>query len=219
MIKLVSNILENNITGCTWLEKWGGLVQPVSKYDEVADVNGQKVSFEKVFPVNACMDASCFSKGKHNPLIPSSSVKSLAYLEQEGSLSLKLQSAKDNQKVWSGSIRLIVFLNYQKLGIETCDIDYLFVNEITDKIKKPINCKSQFLEENAAFLQVKNIKELPKNKSLFQQYSYSDEMTNLLLYPYSYFGLSINFELTINKKCFPAVSDIVPCEEIKCIKV
>jgi hypothetical protein len=216
MIEIVSNLIFPKISGCTWLENWGGHVTKVSKFDETSNVDGRSVGITTTFPVNCGMDGSCFNKGRTNPLIPNSNQKSLLYIEDDGALTHSFQSRKGNISIWTGSIRIIGFLNYLKLGIEDCNQDYLFIEDIISKISK----KSKFKNESNYSLEIKSIRELPKNaNSIFGRYSFSQKMTNLLLYPYSYFALQLQIELTINNACTPSIEDVVMCEEIKCAKL
>lgn len=209
MIKLAEELLAPIITGCIFVENYQGLVYPVSKYDELA--NG--LTKETIFPTSCGMDQlTCFAIGKHNPVIPNSSEKSLFYFEDVNGVTFTgNEGGKGAISNYTGKIRLVAFLNYQKMGIEDCNIDYKIIHELIKKLTKS-PCISP---DSKSQISVTSVVEVPKSASnIFGKYSYYKQMTNLLLYPHSYFALDINFQLKVS-----CIDDFELGEEINCIKV
>lgn len=198
MLNLVSQLIEPILTKCCFVEHYRGLVMPISKFE---CIEGTQIEVEKVFPISTCSSPiDCF--GSNNDAVPNSNYKSLFYIETNGSINSSTKGAKKSQTEYVGTFRLVGFLNYKLLGVEKdeCNVDHLIINELIQKFdsKKDLNNDEKY------FLEITSSRIVEKNaRNIFGKYSYADELTNMFLYPYSFFAIDFGFKLSINNKCLP----------------
>lgn len=200
MLNLISKLIEPTLSACCFVEHYRGLVMPISKFE---CIQGTEIEIEKVFPISTCANPiDCFGQG--NDAVPNSSYKSLFYIESNGSVNATVQGAKKSQSVYSGSFRLVAFLNYQLLGItsDECNVDYQIINELIQKFE---SSKSFGDEDGKYMLNITQSRIVEKSaRNIFGKYSYAEDLTNMFLYPHSFFAIDFNFNLTINNKCCPS---------------
>lgn len=209
MINLIATELKTKILELGLTERFGGLVQPVTQ-----DVNGDSFTF----PISCDVSGKeCFETGKYADLVPNSSYKSVLYFEQIGDVGRpEITGAKRNTIKWSATLRLVGWLNLDKLGETDCAVTDQVVYTIIDKVTEG---NGVYDISNAAFTNAKMTVRLDrvvkKSPDIFRAYSYSEFVGNLV-YPFDYFAVDFAVNLYVNKACLTAY---VPSTPIDCVEV
>lgn len=195
MINLFLKPIEECLKECEWLEVWGGLIRVFDH--PILNENGS-IKETLTYPVVCNADLNqCENQDPQVCLIPSDEWRSMAYLEL-------IRFAKDrNNKTkhesWSGSVRLVVWLNLAKLGINSCDQTCLFTASI---IKKLNSKKSNYDLGFPAHVKIKVEREENNKRNIFSAYS-PKLYRNWMLYPCDYFALDISIQALFDPKCLP----------------
>ena len=215
---LIDTLLKTDIEALNFVERYGGVTKPV----KVAYVDAKGAKTIKKYPVGCGVsEADCYNEGIYQNLIPDDSKKSVLYWE----ILTPMVNTGDtpniktfNNKRFRGSARLVVWLNMKELGFQPispqtqCDGNIHTFPSLS-------NVLTRFGKITGGIYDGSNIKIQPqrielKKDAIFGQYTYSEGL-NYYLYPYSYYGIDVTFEMDICLKSdhvFPINSPI------QCIK-
>lgn len=209
MLYIAAEAARTAIEGMCWVERYGGLAIPVSRPIQIGTMldennNEQPVIDIETFPVTYGMSAAeCWEKGGYKSLHPDSKYKSLLYFEQLGNMRLEGDTRRGAYPVssfWTGSIRLVAWLNLQKLTA-TKDIKDGASNAVYSLVEA-LNYKSFSLtqgvykDSNVTF---KNPSMLPKDfETIFGKYSYQIK-DPLYFWPHDFFA--VDWEVEVRPGC------------------
>lgn len=205
MINDIGQILKSRLTTLQFIDKLGGVVRVVTKNE--TDSNGRVV--RKSFPVDCDVTNDDCLAGKYVDLVPNSKYLSVAYFEDQG-IRPVTQDVKDFTFV--ASLKLICWLNLKKLGKSNCSnsaLAYLNILKVfpTSYFNQTIN--------NVPYSRIiiKPDGQDIKSPQIFSQYTYEEEKTQYLMYPFDYFSMNIDVQFTIAAACVP---DWTNGEEVVC---
>ena len=207
MIQEVINTIKANITALPFVERFGGLVQVMEKYDQ-GEADQPKVSR---YPVSFNVTArDCWEKGLYLHLVPNSNYKSVFYFEELEGLSLVRDDK--NETTFRGTVRLVAWLNFVKLGWT----DYPRTGAVSFECLSALSGKYQPTSGilDGAAIKITALGQARKSPDIFADYTYGSETIKFLMYPYDYFALDFNISLTINKNCAPVN---IPDEDLSCL--
>jgi hypothetical protein len=208
MISTIITELKTKILTLGLTERFGGLVQPVTQ-----DLDGNRFTF----PISCDVSGKeCFETGKYADLVPNSSYKSVLYFEQIGDMGQpEYVGPKRNALKWSATLRLVGWLNLDKLGETDCAVTDQVVYTIIDKV---LENNGQYSITNAAFtnatMNVRMDRIVKKSPDIFRNYTYSEFVGNLV-YPFDYFAVDFDVDLIVPKSCIIAYTPSTP---IACIE-
>lgn len=198
------------------IERYGGLVFPITIQQEIGKTDGNQPIFkDKVFPV-ACgvTFQECVTKQRYQELVPNSRYKSIAYWEQLGDATinsaLSSKTHKNGLVVYEFSARLIVWLNIAMLNVNgDGQTDCSIVAPIALKLQSALNRKNGFAVVGDAYQGAKaqfifNGQERKDANSIFGRYTYGKDLSSFMLYPYDFFSLKYTVRLWINQNCVTA---------------
>lgn len=198
----IGNIIIAYLAPLTYIDKLAGVVKSITK----TDLNTNNNPTKKIFPVACGISYNeCLNTGKYQDLIPNSNIGCMVYLEDSG---VRLVGLKNGFNYWNASYKLVGWINQKKLGYDTCSITSQIIQEIISKFPEiPTN--------NGIFQQVKIQVDAqdPKSFNPFSKYSYEEDKTQYLMFPFDYFSLNITVSFAMNKKCLtPFITQTpLPC--------
>lgn len=177
------------------------------------------------FPVSCNNDdQSCYSVGHQKAIKPSPDKRSIIYFEDL--IGMKPLKNKDKSVLYySGTLRMVVWLNYAQMGITqqdlgrcSCSLSECFAVWILKTLKDtPKEC----IIEDGCFKNSALRFGLPvlnaKTPAIFAKYtSYGDDVTKCLQYPYDYFSIDIPVTMALALKCFEPPEIDEPVAVIEC---
>lgn len=197
----IANILKGYGQTLPFAGKIGGLVKPVTFV-----VQGDKGPVKKTIPVDCGVTHANCLKGRYTDLMPDSKYKSVSYFEDGG-----IRKLEDNVRdfTFESTLKWIWWINLQKAGKTGCSNTALAMATIlntlpTRTINSGIYSRILITAEG----------EDAKNPQIFSKYTYDEEKTQFLMYPYDYFALNISVKFSISKSC---ITDWVNSQEIACV--
>ncbi len=201
MIIEVGNIIKSYLQPLAFIDKLAGVVKVITKTDQ--DANNKPVI--KKFPVACDVDYDqCMSTGIYKDLVPDSSIGCIVFLEDLG---LRKTGTRGRKEQWKGSYKLLSWVNNAKLGYADCSITKNIVVSIMKQF--PVVPANNGIYQQ---LRIEVLGEEPKSgQNPFSKYTFSEEQTQYLMYPFDYFSLLIDVTFEIDKRC------IVPFEKLPSI--
>jgi len=209
MIFLIEQALRSTITGINFVERYGGIVRPVSQVREGEEGR----TFVDTFPVSRYVSvADCFDNGMQRDLIPDEAYKSVAYWEQRGSSTITPGGPKGLQWNISQTLRLVVWLNFAKIGLtdyDTTDELELYaikqLHGLHGDINTALGYKFGFRVSGFETIQ-------REPRTIFAPYSYSDKEW-AFSWPYGFFAVDFNVNVELAAGCIvaPTLGDEITC--------
>lgn len=201
MTSEIADILINRLVDLPFVDKYAGIVKPVVMVQN---------KVRKTFPaatrllISECAEVDGNSS-VYTDLCPDSRYKSLLYLEDRGTRFVRSEGAR---YFWETSFDLVCWLNMPRLGFEGLKYSAIAINGIISKFPR-----TPFNSGIFSRINIKPVGQAPIGQSPFSQYSYDEAVTQLLMYPYDYFVLSLSVEFCVNKGCISetAISDPASC--------
>ena len=189
MIHLIANKIVENLASLTIVDKITGIVKPAKVY-----IN----NVVKTYPIAYNTDPDVCSQSQLLDFVPDSSKRSIIYFEDYGTSQVKLE----NQKAyWQATFRLIVWFNYKKIlpvMSEPSLIALNVLNLIPGDLGNFDNLQGVFVEVTS---------QLPNDVSPFSRYSYQEERTQYVTYPYDYVAFVLRAEFSTRIGC---IDDLTP---------
>lgn len=217
MLSTAANALKKIIKDLPFVETIAGMTFVGSR---VISEGNRQISC--TFPV-ACGvdDQNCFQVGHFEPIRPSVNKKSIIYFEDNGGMRpARGKNLAKGTIAFTGSMRLVAWLNYAKMGlsiedIKTCSSSSVFaVNVITAIECGPKQCIVEEGCYSGSIIQLGTPILLPKNTTIFSKYTaYKQDTIRCLGYPMDYFAIDIPVTFLLNKKCFapPVLGEPIDC--------
>lgn len=204
MNSIVADYLVQQLSDLAFTGRIAGLVRVVSMHQQnpnsLLGVNINK------FPVSCNVSVrDCVSNKMHH-LVPDSSLKSLIYFEDGGATPIGKSS---RGMKFSGRMRLICWLNLNKLGQTSCNASVYPMAQV-------IKLLDEIKNANTAPITAMSVREIgivEKSAAIFSKYTYREEKNQFLLYPYDYFALDLTVEYEIPFAC---INDDWINTEIEC---
>lgn len=185
----IAKILKSQIENLSFMDRVAGAVRVVRRQD-VTD----KGPIIKTFPVDCDVTQKDCVSGKYTDLFPNSKYKSIHYFEDLGAT---VPTGQDQSNFdFEARLRLVGWLNLQKLGKATCSVSHLAIAAIL----KAIEAKN-FNNDPFTRIQIKCTGIEPKTAAIFSKYSYSEEISQYLLYPYDYYAINFSVSFRVPYKC------------------
>ena len=204
MNEIVASYLKTIIEPLAFADRVAGMTRTVSMSQPAASGTG---TVTKKFPVSCDVShRDCISNKQHH-LVPDSKLKSLIYFEDNG--------ASPNGKTsrgltFTGSIRLVCWLNNDKLGVTGCNSSSYATAQLVTLLLQVKNINGQ---TPLNLITVDDIAIPRKDSSIFSRYSYNELTNQYLLYPYDYFALDLTVTYEIPFAC---INDDWVTTQIEC---
>lgn len=185
----IARIIKVQIENLPFMEKVGGLVRVIKKVDST-----DKGTTTKTFPVDCDVsEKECSVRSKYTDLVPNSNYKSVHFFEDLG-----VTISTEDQATFSfeSKVKLIGWLNLQKLGKTECSVSHLAIASILKSIESRTFNSGDFTK-----MQIRCTGIDPKSAEIFRKYTFSEEATQYLMYPYDYYAMTFTTKFTIPYKC------------------
>lgn len=189
MINQVGNILIGKLTTLPFLDKYTGVVKPITILDK--NTNGSTI--RKVFPASCQTTLTDCDSGRYKDLLPDDSKKSVLFLKDTG---LRLTARQGNYLYFSATYDLVCWLNMPKLGFSDCSYSGIAIASILKLLpERPFNSGNYHL------VNIQFQGQRPKSVNPFAEYTIDEAITQYLLYPFDYFVLSFQVDFRFDLRC------------------
>ena len=183
----LANIIKGKISDLTWIDKIAGLVQTVNiKIDKVS----------KSYPISCDVDYEVCIKGAYQDLAPNSKKDSIVYFEDKG---VSFVQRIGNRIKFRSSLRLVCWLNLKNIYGATCDAEVEHGNVSGDYVIEVIKALPSvpFSEGDFIGITITDISQAERSVDIFSKYTYNEQATQYLLFPFDFFALDLQIEFTI----------------------
>ena len=210
MIEAIINAVKPRLMGLKYIERYGGLVMPVTTIVEGEDGSRSQITF----PVSCGQDGrECVESGNYYDLAPNDNYRSVAYWEAQNAVSR--QSARHGSRrvntQYTQNARFVAWLNLHNLGYDSaCDLTTRIVANTINAVEGRLGI---IPNTPLANVKIRLVGQALKSMDIFRAYSYSDK-TELMLYPYDFFALDFQFVWMLRKDCIIEEDEYF---EIECI--
>lgn len=199
MNQIIAGHLKERIATLPFIDKLGGLVQTVEVVNRT-----QTSEIRMRFPVPCELATEdCNNPATYEVLAPDSSKASVIFFEDNGII---LDSQDQRYQTWKGQLRLVAWLNTSRYAGSGCDVKALMVQALASRL----NGSNNQNVGSIIGLQAKVTAELPKESSIFSNYTFSLYRTQYLFYPYDYFALRIETTFRTVNGCSDQLEIIPP---------
>lgn len=198
----IANILTAYLTPLPFADKVAGMTKTVT----IADQDAEGRPTKRVFPIGCNVSQDDCIRGKFKDLVPDKKYKSIMYFEDGGT---RITSETPRDYVFTSSMRLVGWLNLQKLGKTSCSLSGLAVAHILKALPTDFNNNGIYQK-----IRIKSISQEIKSQTIFSKYSYKEDQVQYLMYPYDYFALNLTVDFVINKVC---IEDWDVDPELNCV--
>lgn len=190
----IANYIVSLIDTGLWIDKIAAVVVPLAIRNE-----GEP---EKKYPVACGAQHRECNVGKYTDLLPKSKYKSVVFFEDQGAT---FGVTRRDLMDMTSRLRMIVWLNLQKLGETSCNNSAAVIQDI-------IRHLPQFPQDNGDFLRldIKLASEAVKSREIFGRYTLDEPVLQYLIYPYDYFALDFNCKWVMNITCLDAYTPKSP---------
>lgn len=199
----IANVLKGYVDDVGFADKVTGLVKVAS----VSDKNEAGQSIIRKYPISCDVSNTDCEKGKYLDLVPSKKYKSIMYFEDGGT---SLVEDKGRFLSYSARLKLVGWLNANKLGSTLCSISGVAVAALIKKLPR-----SFFHSGIYRNMRIVSLNQDIKGVAIFSKYTYKEEVVQYLMYPYDYFALNITVEFDIPVDCLEDWEEAV---ELNCVE-
>lgn len=194
----IANILKGYIEPLPWIDKISGLVQTANIRKRVKGTNNDDGNFiHGSFPISCDIDLDTCINGTYQDLAPASKKKSVLYFEDHGGTPFIARIG--NKIKFRSLLRLVCWLNLKRITGGVCHNDGgdcgVSGDYVIDILK--ILPDHPFSTPEFVSIYITSISQVERSVDIFSRYTYHEEQTQYLMYPYDYFALDIEIEFTI----------------------
>lgn len=217
MLSTIADVLKSKLDSLEWLERFGGLVFPATRPEFITDADGKQVVVGyQSYPVACSVNMeNCWEQNRFRHFEPDASKAAIAFFMDNGGVTLRRAGGSNISPTleFDFSLKLVFWLNTARLGEDITGGGCLPSGRLA-----PYVIARLFGQHSAAGLfggeveedifrniEVRDIRQLPKAPAMFEPFTFARAGVdrNLFIYPYDYFGLSINGVFEINTSCLP----------------
>lgn len=211
MIFLFEQALRSTITGLNFIERYGGIVRPVTQVRE----GEEDRRYSDTFPVSRYVSVSdCFNSGMYRDLIPDESYKSVAYWEQRGNGDIRQGGPKGNQWQATQDMRFVCWLNFKKLGLTNYDATDQLELYLIERVHTQ-NGQTQSVSGYTFRTGITRFRPVERSpRVVFASYTY-DEMEWAFSWPYGFFAVDFTIQAELAAGCIttPSLGTEITCVE------
>lgn len=179
-------------TALPFLDRVVGL----ARLDTSAIVDGDSTRIVKL-PVPITFTAADCERDKRY-LVPDRNTVAILFFEDGGAQPLVNAQSPANLGIRQASLRLLLWLNPQRLSDPLSETQLLVLIEKALQVNKPRWSAGDFTDISITYTT------LPAETSLYGRYTFDTE-TPLLLPPYQLLGLDLRIQFRVNSKCLPII--------------
>lgn len=195
------DLLTTDIEALGWVERYGRLTRPVTILTHQGIEDEEK--FYKTLPVSCSVSLADCQEGntRYYAMTPDSSKKSVAYWEQQSGFTFTYDEG-DGFLTGSAVARFVGWLNLTKLGKTDCTITADIVAPLLQTLNTTKRPTSGVFTNGSVRFEL--IEQVQKDEAIFSEYTYDNQETGYLLFPYDFFAVDVAVTLKIDRNCFNA---------------
>jgi hypothetical protein len=218
MVSVIADILKHRLSDLDWIERFGGLVVAAAKANPIQSADGAFVNAGyQYWPVacNVNMERCFEDAAKLKWFVPESSLSAVAFFVDNGGTSfveIDPNIPKRAGLVYRFNLKFLCWMNLQRLGDAITNGSCFASGRVVPYVI------AQFFGEHAATdvfaaesaeakayqnIQVTGVTEVQRLPSMFSPFTFAalPDKQAMFLWPYDYFGLSIQGTFTLNRFC------------------
>lgn len=195
----IANWYKSKIESLTWIDVLQGLVRTVTVEKPIG--NKGEVAISR-FPVACDADGvNCDRPETQKALAPDKSKRSVIYFEDNG-IGYENRGGKG---IYTSHIRLVCWLNGNRLTFAGCDPSPLAIAQIFDEIPGGF-------ENYDGLSAIRNVsRSIPRSDAgLFAGYTF-DMSKQFMFFPYHAFAIDLMTEFQVNPGCAGSLTNATPC--------
>lgn len=207
MNKLISLALMSRLYSLPFIDKFGGIVQTITKVIP----NGDKPILKRI-PISAVHQApsgcSDLTDATSIHFIPESKLRGMLYFEDLGLTTDNSRKRHTGMNWYRSRLRLVVWVNQKNLLPEySITFATSAMNQIIDLM---VNGEQNFDILRNMKVSITSIP--PATSALFANYDYNEQETQFLIPPYDFFALDLDIQFGVAKGCaVPILLDPAVC--------
>jgi hypothetical protein len=181
----IADILKDQLTELSFVDKLAGLVKPITYTDKAGN--------EKTFPV-AVDGATPCDPMHYTDLVPDSSKLSIIYFEDQG---MDVINSGCRYVDCETKLKLVCWCNLAKINADIVSAELL---KLAIMMTIPTRIDNT---DWVTKIFVKFEGEETKSPDIFGGYTYDEKQNQYLMYPYDYFALnySVKYSIPMNAEC------------------
>jgi hypothetical protein len=216
MISVIADILKTKLENLTWMERFGGMVQNATRPEFIKGADGVNVvKGYQTYPVSCGVNATdCWENDRYKHFEPNSTKSAIAFFAENGGTVMKGYEGPFNMFLrFTFDIKFLCWMNLNRLGEDITAGGCLPSGRVAPFVISQLfgdhSATGLFAggleEEVFQGIEVTGIRELTKNPSMFEPFTFARDGANrgLFIYPYDYFGLAITGTFVFNRNCLP----------------
>jgi len=185
----------DGVDSTKFIDKLAGVVKTAVRSGK--DSNNNRIL--QSFPI-ACGTSfeDCNKNGLLTDLVPNSSLGCIVYFEDLG---VRLISESGQLRNWKASYKMVGWINAKKLGSDSCSISGSIINTILNQLPT-----GQFNVTDTPYQRcsIEVLGQDPKSLNPFSKYSYDEDKTQYLMYPFDYFSMQVDVNFSVHRSCVVA---------------
>lgn len=190
MIHIIANkLVDDHLDNITFKDKITGIVKP-------ARIQVGQEGTVKIFPIAYNTDPDTCDDSELIDFCPDTSKRSIIYLEDLGA---EVTGFENDQINFSGNMRLVVWFNYKKVSPLMTNPSLVALNVLANIPQNLGNF------ENLIDVWIQVIRQEPNDASPFSRYTYIEEASQFVTYPYDYVSFILNATWKVRLDCIPEI--------------
>lgn len=182
---IINEIVEQLVDNLPFVDKITGLVKPA----RVTTSTGES----KVFPVALNLDPTVCNESELLDYVPDSTKTSIIYFEDRGST---FRLCQGDALEFTANFLLVCLFNFKLINPILVDTSQITANIIKNL---PLGNMGNLPPLMNVYLEVAG--QEPNDGAVFGRYSYSEEISQYITYPYGYVALTLRADYRIRLDC------------------
>lgn len=185
MVNLIVNEIVDSLTGLPFLDKITGLVKPVAVSDATGNV--------KTFPVALNLNISECNDSELLDYVPDSTKTSIIYFEDRG---VTYNGCDSDGLQFTANFLLVCWFNYKLIDPALTNTSLIAANVLK---YLPLGNMGNISPLIGVYLELNG--QEPNDGGVFNKYSYKEEVSQYITYPYDYVAFSLRADFKVKPDC------------------
>lgn len=212
MLESICLIIRAHLSELPFIERHAGLVDVLRRAKIVGEGPDRKPVGWEVYPVayGTSFDR-CWEDGTYKALVPDTSLGGLAFFHDVGNgvQMTGVTGPKEGVLQFSFRVRLLVWLNLARLGIESGNVTPKIAPLICAKLygRQLVDFNGGPEEQMFKTVKVTNVTQVARSPRMFEPFTFAEEnrYSALFLWPYDYAGFDISGSFDVPRTCLPEI--------------
>lgn len=185
MVNLIVNEIVDSLAALPFVDKITGIVKRATVSDQLGNI--------KTFPVALNLDVSQCSDSELLDYVPDSTKTSIIYFEDRG---VSFNGCDSSGLQFTANFLLVCWFNYLKINPTLTNTSQIVANIIK---YLPLGNMGNISPISAVYLEIGS--QEPNTGAIFSPYSYKEEVSQYITYPYDYVALNLRADYKLRVDC------------------